>query len=320
MSIKKFLKNIIRKIPGIEYIHNYHKSTGGTDKARYCYAVWMRHLINANNNGMNQIPKHVAEFGPGDTIGIGLCALLSGAEEYHALDVVKYGNKEKNIEIFDQLIAMFKNKSAIPQNDEFPNLKPVLVSYDFPKEIFPDAYLDVVLHADRLNKIRQAITAMFTNDGPQPHTLIHYHVPWTDSDSIPSGSLDMIFSQAVLQHIENLPVVFDYMYQWLKPGGVISHGVDLRSIGSADTWDGHWGFSDAAWKTIKGRRKLMINREPLSTYTGMIHDKKFKIIYLIKTYSESSFKDGLKPAPRFEHLTPEDYTVSGFFVQAMKVE
>ena len=53
------------------------KSTRGTNSARYCYAIWMRHLLKLQENGLTSIPKIIAELGPGDTLGIGLAAMIS---------------------------------------------------------------------------------------------------------------------------------------------------------------------------------------------------------------------------------------------------
>jgi hypothetical protein len=79
----------------------------------------------ASNNGLNTYPKVVAELGPGDSLGIGLAALVSGAEKYFALDVVEYTNIERNLKIFDELVTLFKNKEDIPGEQEFPEVRPI---------------------------------------------------------------------------------------------------------------------------------------------------------------------------------------------------
>ena len=54
-------------------------ATGGTVSARYCYGVWLRHMKMAREAGLDTNPRVVAELGPGDSLGIGLAALLAGA-------------------------------------------------------------------------------------------------------------------------------------------------------------------------------------------------------------------------------------------------
>ena len=144
--------------------HFLSKGTGGTDSARYCYSVWLRHLVMAKNNGLNPYPKIVAELGPGDSLGIGLTALISGCDKYFAFDVVEHGNTERNARIFDEIVSLLKDRAAIPGEDEFPNVKPYLDHYDFPADIFGEKRLQLALETSRLKKIRNAI------ERPQPET------------------------------------------------------------------------------------------------------------------------------------------------------
>lgn len=47
--------------------------TGRKNSARYCYAVWLRHFVIANKDGiLLSPPKVVVELGPGDSIGIAI--------------------------------------------------------------------------------------------------------------------------------------------------------------------------------------------------------------------------------------------------------
>jgi hypothetical protein len=65
-------------------------STGGTDAAPYCYEVFLKHLTLTCAAGMPGVPASVGEIGPGDSLGIGLAALLAGSDRYYGLDVVPY--------------------------------------------------------------------------------------------------------------------------------------------------------------------------------------------------------------------------------------
>ena len=71
--------------------------TGGTNHARYCYAVWLRHLVALAEVGLPTDPDVVVELGPGDTVGVGIMALLSGAREYVALDSHHYHRADEPV-------------------------------------------------------------------------------------------------------------------------------------------------------------------------------------------------------------------------------
>ena len=54
------------------------------------------HLVMAHRSGLSTQPEVVAELGPGDSLGIGMAALLTGAEVYYAFDVVEYASNQRN--------------------------------------------------------------------------------------------------------------------------------------------------------------------------------------------------------------------------------
>ncbi|RJP62040.1 MAG: hypothetical protein C4541_00460 [Candidatus Auribacter fodinae] len=57
----------------------------------------------------------------------------------------------------------------------------------------------------------------------------------------------MIFSQAVLEHIDNLPEAYESMRLWLKPDGFMSHQIDFKCHGTAEEWNRHWAYSQSEW-------------------------------------------------------------------------
>ena len=71
MNIKQLLYGISTYLPSLSRFHS--KGTGGTNSARYCYTVWLRHFVIANKNGiLLSTPKVIGELGPGDSIGIAI--------------------------------------------------------------------------------------------------------------------------------------------------------------------------------------------------------------------------------------------------------
>lgn len=287
------------------------RSTGGTDDARYCYSIWLRHMRVAHQSGLRVDPTAVAELGPGDSLGIGLAALISGAEQYYAFDVREYANTERNIRIFDDLCTLFQQRAAIPGPDAFPQIKPPLADYSFPAEVLTDQRLALATAPDRLAAIRASITDRSTT------SRIRYVVPWFNSTVVPEGSVDLVFSQAVLEHVDDLAGTYAATYRWLKPGGYMSHQIDLRSHDTAETWNGHWTYSDWTWRIIRGKRSYLINRVPASEHLRLIRQSGFEVVAALPARSESTIQRGAL-APRFASLSDDDLTTSGLFVQARK--
>lgn len=89
-------------------------SSGGTISARYCYAVWMRHFLKAHESGFDVPVNSVAELGPGDSLGIGLCAVLTGSNNYWAFDVKQHAHNERNLLILQELVDMLSHSEPIP--------------------------------------------------------------------------------------------------------------------------------------------------------------------------------------------------------------
>lgn len=319
MKAKYLIKGIIKNIPGIEFFYKFYNRVGETSNAKYCYAVWLKHLILAHEKGLSSIPEKIAELGPGDSLGVGLSALLSGSTQYYALDALKSCNTDTNLKIFEELVILFKNKTAIPSENEFPNLKPALKNSDFPEYILSEERLQKTLEGNRLDNIRRAIMMLDSTDEKTiQNNMIMYMAPWTDEKIIKPESVDMILSQSVLQHVNDLAGSYESMYKWLKKNGFMSHSIDLSSVGTSDTWDGHWSYSDFEWKIQRGRKNFLLNREPYSTHIKLLDSNNFKIIGNAKTISESNHKTPEKLARRFKGMSAEDLTTECIFIQAIK--
>ena len=195
--------------------------TGGSiNFARSCYSVWLRHLVMSYKNGLlTRLPGCIAELGPGESLGVGLAALLSGANKYYALDVVNHSNINQNIKTLDELVDLFINREDIPDEIEFPGLKPELDRYKFPEYILTQKRLKETLSPSRIDTIRNELISL-NEINETNKTYISYFVPWSDSSVIKENSVDMILSQAVMEHVDDLKIAYPAMYLWLKPGGL----------------------------------------------------------------------------------------------------
>ena len=276
-KLKPVIDGLLSFVPGVNWFRV--KGTGGTSSARYCYSVWLRYLVMAKKNGLNPYPKIIAELGPGDSLGISLAALISGCNKAYAYDVVEHANLESNLSIFEELVRLFKNKTPIPGDDEWPRIIPRLEDYGFPSYILDDSILYNALKSSRLERIRNSII-----NNQQNNSMIEYKVPWHKNNNLVPESVDMIYSQAVLEHVGDLKSAYSAMYLWLKVNGYMAHTIDFKCHGTADEWNGHWTYSDFVWKLIKGKRPYLLNREPHSKHINTIKNIGFNVICDKKKY------------------------------------
>ncbi|MEN3380372.1 MAG: hypothetical protein V7608_416 [Hyphomicrobiales bacterium] len=315
MAVKprSLIVGIATYIPGFRNLTG--RKTGGTVSARYCYSVWLRHLSMLHRSALPTTFETMVELGPGDSLGIGLAALLSGVERYVALDAVRYADNARNLRILDELIALFRARAPIPDGAEFPLVQPVLPSYAFPGGILTSARLDAVLRSDRLDMIRSATKSPATT--PRGSEPVCYIAAWKPG-VIESGTVDLVLSQTVLELPPDLPGMYTEMCRWLKPGGVMSHEIDFKSIGITVEWSGHWSCSDTLWRLAAGKRRHRINREPHSTHISLMQRAGCHVVCDERTVRPPAITRA-QLAPRFRHLTDEDLTTSSALIQAVKL-
>ena len=58
-------------------------------------------------------------------------------------------------------------------------------------------------------------------------------------DAVMYSTLTKIFSQAVIQHINDIEEAFENMAKWLKPKGLMSHCIDLTPVESSENSQRH---------------------------------------------------------------------------------
>ncbi|HMF43453.1 MAG TPA: methyltransferase domain-containing protein [Polyangia bacterium] len=309
LKVGQLLYGISTFIPGVAAV--FGRGGGDTQSARYCYSVWLRHLVTAFASGMKTHPRVVAELGPGDSLGVGLAALVSGAERYHAFDVVRHAQVKRNQAVLAELIELFRNRADIPGETEFPEVQPLLPSYAFPRHVLGEEQLAAALGADRLARIADSVT-----NQNAAGSMIDYRTRWFDDQAIERASIDLLFSQAVLEHVDDLPGSYRAMRLWIKPDGMISHQIDFRCHNTAGVWNGHWRYADLTWRLIRGRRSYLLNREPYSTHLRLLAENGFTFAGGATVRSDSLIERG-ELASRFRHLTEQDLITSSALIQAV---
>ncbi len=313
MSTRAILKGLATYLPS----RPRASEPAGTISARYCYAVWLRHLVMAHRSGLPTNPDVVVELGPGDSLGLGLAALLTGASRYHACDIVQHTDVSRNLRVLDELVRMLRSRVPVPDESEFPEVLPFLgkgAAYRFPHEVLPDERLETTLAEPRVEAIRGALERL---GEPVGGILMSYVAHQYDSSALEARSVDMVVSQAVMEHVDDPLGTYTTTATWLKPDGFASHVIDFRSHGTADTWDGHWAYSDAMWKVVRGRRKFVIsNRVTLSAHLDMLRRTGFEVLACAPTpYTPGVPRGSL--APRFAGLPDQDLRTGTAFIQVV---
>src|SRR5258708_1683135 len=312
--MRAIVKGALTWLPGFRRLANRH--TGGTVEARYCYSVWMRHLrIVAGSQG-TRVPNCVAELGPGDSLGIGLAAMLSGADRYFSLDRKAFANPQTNLAILEGLFELFRARAPIPDDSEFPGVFPKLHSYAFPSDILDEAHLARCLEPHRVGAIRRATAGEPSPSSTGEPVEIRYLAPWNERRTILPESVDWIFSQAVLEHVDDVSGAYAALMKWLRAGGVMSHSIDYCCHGLTRDWNGHWTIADWVWSVVRGRRTYLINRLPHSAHVKAMRECGFRLVSDVRSRGPILPRSEL--ASRFREISDEDLGTSVAFAVAVK--
>ena len=302
---KYILLGLLTYVPGAHAL--LHRGTGGTNSARYCYSTWLRHVVQARVSGYDLRMGTLAEIGPGDSLGIGLSGLISGFQNYYAFDHVAHAASQKNLDVFDELVELFRARTPVPSDIEFPFLLPKLEHYEFPSSCFPN--IAEALEPARLRSIRSDLETL---DG-----AVRYIAPWQSWKRTVERPVDFIISQAVMEHVDELEDAYAAMNAWLSPGGIMSHQIDYKSHAMSKRWNGHLSYSDRTWRLMRGRLPYLLNR---STYS--IHMSILKQFGLRQSCEKLVIRtDGIdrhELAPAFCNLPEADLKISDAFIQFVK--
>src|SRR5439155_11217191 len=177
---------------------------------------------------------------------------------------------------------------------------PQLKSYEF-----PDHVIEWAGFSKRVERIRSDL-----RKGLDHGRMIRYQAPWSSTAEVAPNSLNLIFSQAVLEYVLPMDEVYRAMSAWLKPGYYASHVIDLSAHGLSPFWNGHWAYSDREWGLARGQRETFLNREPLNGHLASAKKCGFEILFLRKELNRNGLPHS-SLAPNFQTLDPEDLQTSG---------
>jgi SAM-dependent methyltransferase len=158
-------------------------------------------------------------------------------------------------------------------------------------------------HASSLDDVLTACNAIYLTNGLQSYR------------DIPTASVDLVFSQAVLEHVrrKELAQIAAEMRRILKPGGVASHQVDLRDhLGGALN---NMRIGSGLWETEwMARSGFYTNRIRFSEMCGIFEQAGFAVEIASVVRWKAVPISIRNLAPEFRHLDQDDLLVSSFHV------
>jgi hypothetical protein len=209
--------------------------------------------------------------------------------------------------MLDQLAWLVANQVRVPDEKEFPNIRPRLGSCEFPVEITGESAPDTA----RVAELRREI-------GRSDSRCVRFVCPWFANDQIEPGTIDLLFSQAVMEHVVDVDGTYEAMSRWMRRGGVASHVIDFTGHYISNVWNGHWRFPQWLWRLAVGRREFALNRKPLSYHLRCVERAGFEIVSSEVEYREDGIGRQALPFP-FRDYSDEDLRTSGAYLILRRV-
>lgn len=285
------------------------------------YGIWLKHLTLLHAAGMTAMPKTVVEIGPGATIGVGIAALLCGAESYFGLDLISHVDLSSNLPLVDQIADMLARRAPVKNAvGGFPNYGGYLDDRGFPAAALTDEQLARTLAPERVGSIRIAVCA--TMDRPLVSGLRAAIIaPWEEprSHQFLLNKADLIISHSTMEHVSNIERAYTVFGQLVSVGGWMSHQVDFRSHGFSKIWNGYRGISDDEWSIKTSGSPYSINREPASRHFDLARKNGFEIVTLLSRM-ESGGLQRSQLTSHFINISDYDLRCSGIFFQTLRCQ
>lgn len=256
-------------VPGLRSSHR--AEIAGTASSRYCYTVFLRQFSHLARFNGGRLPRVIVELGPGHSLGTAIAGVIAGAERCIGLDLQNHSRPEENLRIFDELVALFRARTPVPR--EIP-IATEPADWGFPPAL--EAGLERALDDRRLARIRRDIET-----GTGEH--VAFEAPWSDRATLAADSVDWLFSNAVMEHVDDVDAVYDHAQTWLAADGFMTHEIDFSSHRLTRHWNGHWAIDPAAWRLIRGARPYLINRHALAGQLEAMRRHGFTVLDEIPT-------------------------------------
>lgn len=227
--------------------------------------------------------KRILEYGPGDVPGVAMLMVAHGAKQVLCVDRFPLVRMSpKNVQIVKLMLE------RMPQ------------------------------------ELRERAEACFRQAGQLQSGFDPWFIDYLVRPSGLSGlenEMDLVFSRAVLEHVNDLPATFCDMYAALKPGGIAIHLVDLKSHGLHRKNPLDFLCWPAWLWSLMYSEKGVPNRLRVNAYRDAVAQSGLEILALKSTLLASPDDvRAVRPelAAPFKDLSEEDLSWLGFWLVCRK--
>ena len=227
--------------------------------------------------------KRLLEYGPGDVPGVAILMVAHGADQVVCVDRFPLVRMSpKNVQIVKLMLKRLPDSARSRAEACFRQP-------GHPEAGPTSAYIDYLVRPSGLSGLK--------------------------------GEVDLVFSRAVLEHVNDLPASFHDMYAALKPGGIAMHLVDLKSHGlhRSNPLD-FLAWPSWLWSLMYSAKGVP-NRLRVDAYREAVAQSGFDLIELKPTLLASAVDiRAVRPqlADRFKSLSDEDLACLGFWLVCRK--
>lgn len=240
-------------------------------------------LFDRCNGSLDVEGKAVLEIGPGNSLAIGLLFLACGAKKVFLVDRFKHL-------FWDEYDIAFHRKVLARIEKEFP-------------------FTTVASKA-----------IIFTNSGSIDFDRSKIQCRLGDAAKLPleNSSIDIVFSNAVLEHVHDVRKAISEMSRVTKPGGFGIHEIDLRDHFFQATPLKLLRYPDWLWNLMTWNRPGYTNRLRLPDYLKLFKASGFLIEKLVSTREYKGELSSLKMARKFTGYSSNEIKTLAFWVLLQK--
>lgn len=247
--LKAIFKGLLTYFPGYERLRflKKKKSKHSGSDAYFCYTFWLAFLKYLESKNIKADFEVVGELGTAGSFGMGLCALLTGSKMYYALEIEDLFSVDRNLELLEELLTLFRLKSNL--SAKYKQLNIPISDFSYP------AHLIIPLYED--DGYVQSLRDDIINFAKGKSKRIHLVLNWMNRDA---DMVDLVISRAVMEHVEYPSKVYSKLNCLIRNNGLMMHDIDLHSHGITKHPIGHLYIPKWMWKLIFGKRIYYLNR------------------------------------------------------------